>query len=653
MAVAVKFAGAISGPVVAETFVGSGVSLATTTMVRDSVSVAAVLGVAAAASSVGLAAGDERTAVNSRRSSIMARMAVNVKFAGAIFGPAVAGTFVGSGVALARTSVVGGSVCFATVLVVAVATVSVGCGVGNGFVAVNSGRTSVVARMAVNVKFAGAISGSAVATVSLGSGVALGWISIVGGSVFVAAVLSVAVAARSVGLAVGDGFVAVNSGRTSVMARMAVSVKFAGALSGPAVATLSVGSGVALARTSIVGGSVSVAVVLGVAAAANSVELAVVDGSATVNSRRSSIMARMAVSVNFAGAISGVAVPGTSVAIGVALASTSIGGDSVSVAVALGVAAISVGLAVGDGPTAVNSRRSSSVARMAVSVKFAGAISGVAVATISVGSGVAFARISIVGGSVFVAAVLSVAVAARSVGLAVVDGSATVNSRRWSSVARMAVSVKFAGAISGFAVARTFVGIGVALAATCIVGDSVSVDVALDVAVAKISVGIAVGDGLTEANWRCSSIAARMAVSVKFAGAISGVAVPGTSVAIGVALASTSIVGDSVSVAVALGGAVAAVSVGLAVGGGPAAVNSRRSSIAARMAVNVKFAGAISGVPVPGSSVAIGVALTSTSIGGDAVSVAVALGVVAAGVSRSDCAAVKVVSGRAVLASAA
>ena len=64
---------------------------------------------------------------------------------------------------------------------------------------------------------------------------------------------------------------------------------------------------------------------------------------------------------------------------------------------------------------------------MAVSVKFAGAISGIAVTTISVGSGVALSSTSIVGGSVFVAAVLGVAVAAISVGLAVGDKSAAVS----------------------------------------------------------------------------------------------------------------------------------------------------------------------------------------------------------------------------------
>ena len=199
----VKFAGAISGSAVARSSVGSGVALGRATAVGDSVTVAAVLGVFVATISVGLAVGDRSAAVNSRRSSIEARMAVSVKFAGAISGSAVARSSVGIGVLLASTSIVGGSVSVTAVLGVAVAAISVGLAVGDGTATVNSRRSSIEARMAVSVKFADAISGSAVARSSVGSGVALGRATAVGDSVSVAAVLDVAVATISVGLAVG------------------------------------------------------------------------------------------------------------------------------------------------------------------------------------------------------------------------------------------------------------------------------------------------------------------------------------------------------------------------------------------------------------------------------------------------------------------
>ena len=431
---------------------------------------------------------------------------------------------------------------------------------------------------------------------------------------------------------------------------MAVSVKFAGAISGSAVARSSVGSGVPL------GDSVSVAAVLGVAVAAISVELAVGDGPTAVNSRRSfDRVARMAVSVKFAGAISGPAVAKSSVGSGVTLARTSIGGSSVSVSTPVGVfvATISVGLAVGDRSATVNSRRSSIEARMAVSVKFAGAISGFAVASISVGSGV------VLGSSVSVAAVLGVAVATKSVGLAVGDKCqqqstpgarrlrrgwrsvsnsparflvppsrglpseaasrsashrrrrlclcrgcarrccrgdicrtcrrrqvpAAVNSRRSSSVARMAVSVKFAGAISAVAVASISVGSGVPL------GDSVSVATVLGVAVAAISVELAVGDKSAAVN--CPALVDRGADGGQCQIRRRDFLDPPSR---GLPSEAASRSADSVnSVAAVLGVFVATISVGLAVGDGTATVNSRRSSIVARMAVSVKFAGAISG----------------------------------------------------------
>ena len=104
--------------------------------------------------------------------------------------------------------------------------------------------------MAVNVKFAGAISGSAAAS------------------------------ARQISVGRAVGAEQVCSSQLPVARRSRrgwrSSVKFAGAISGIAVARTSVGSGVTL------GSSVSVAAVLGVAVAAISVGLAVGDGPAAV-----------------------------------------------------------------------------------------------------------------------------------------------------------------------------------------------------------------------------------------------------------------------------------------------------------------------------------------------------------------------------------
>ena len=131
---------------------------------------------------------------------------------------------------------------------------------------------------------------------------------------------------------------------------MAVNIILAGAIlvassASIAVTTTSVGSVVALATASVGGGSSSVAVTIGLA-----------------------------------------------VASGVALAIASVVGGSSSVAVTVGltVAAIPVGLAVDDGRVVANSLNPTTVSRMAVSVKLAGAIrvassSSVAVATTSVG----------------------------------------------------------------------------------------------------------------------------------------------------------------------------------------------------------------------------------------------------------------------------
>ena len=67
-------------------------------------------------------------------------------------------------------------------------------------------------------------------------------------------------------------------------------------------------------------------------------------------------------------------------------------GASVAVTVGLTVAAIPVGLVVGEGLAVATGRRPTTVSRMAVSVKFAGAI--------SVGTVVALTTASVGGGSV-------------------------------------------------------------------------------------------------------------------------------------------------------------------------------------------------------------------------------------------------------------
>ena len=275
------------------------------------------------------------------------------------------------------------------------------------------------------------------------------------------------------------------------------------------------------------------------------------------------------------------------VASGVALATASVSGGSSSVAVTVGLAVtvVSVGLAVGDGCVAVNSLSPTTVSRITVSVKFAGAIrvassTSVAVAKAAVASSVALATASVGGGSSSVAVTVGLAVAAIPVGLAVGDGCVAVNSLSPTTVSRITVSVKFAGAIRGasstsVAVAKPSVASGVALATASVGGGSSSV---------AVTVGLAVASG--------------------------------------VALAIASVGGGSSSVAVNVGLTVAAIPVGLVVGEGLVVATGRRPTTVSRMAVSVKFAGAI--------SVGTVVALTTASVGGGASSVAVTVGLTVA-----------------------
>ena len=242
-----------------------------------------------------------------------------------------------------------------------------------------------------------------------------------------------------------------------------------------------------LANVSVAGNAVAVAARTGSAA--------VGDGRAVACSRRATTVSRMAVSVKLAGAISAGSTTGVDVALasggcGVTLAIASVAGNAVAVAALTGSAD------VGDGRVVACSRRATTVSRMAVSVKlaratWAGSSSCVEVALASGGCGVMLAIASVAGNAV--------AVAARTGSVAVGDGRVVACSRRATTVSRMAVSVKLAGATlvsssPGVDVALASGGCGVTLKVATVVGGDVWVVVAAGVAACIVgSVGSTVG----------------------------------------------------------------------------------------------------------------------------------------------------------------
>ncbi len=251
---------------------------------------------------------------------------------------------------------------------------------------------------------------------------------------------------------------AVGDAPATTVLRMTVSVRFAGAL-----AISSVGWGWMVALS-----SVAVSCTVGLSGTAATASSAVADAPATT-------VSRIAASVRFAGALAV-----SSVGWGLMVALSSVAASVVSSTVGVSNTVVTASSTVGDGPA-------TTVPRMAVSVRFAGAL-----AVSSVGWGWMVALSSVV--------VFGVSGAAATASSTVAAGPAT-------TVPRMAVSVRFAGAL-----AVSSVGWGLMVALSSVAASVlVSSTVGLSGTVVTASSAVAAGPATT---------VLRMAVSVRFAGAL-------------------------------------------------------------------------------------------------------------------------------------